>query len=320
MCPVWHVVAPPEVQAEYSMPPHHCWQKKPLPRCPTRAHSSDIMVENLTFRSIPPNTAAFVETASISLDIDRSHRCCVRPLWGTSRSCSRPRHEPGRPRREEESARTLEAARSRVRSGMGQCPSTAPPSVDRRQATREALKKARTVRFDPCVRVVLVPSRRDIDRVTKHAVWWGRADVRQFRRDAYDFFQEHGTLSVVSNEELRQAGPPPGMPPPPFLRADSGDIAGGGVALPKDPSTRRRRYHRRRAPATDDRQAAFDPGSMGEPQRENGKGCKAVSEPGTEDSSGRGVAEEVVEAQKTDRRQVYCEHEARFTTVAFVIL
>lgn len=262
----------------------------------------------------------FVESYLLSLDIDRSQSCCARPLWGTSRSCLRPRREPGRPRREFESARTLEAARTRVYSGMGQCPSTAPPSVERRQVTREALKKARTVRFDPCVRVVLVPSRRDIDRVTKHAVWWGRADVRQFRRDACHFFQEHGTLSVVSNEELRQAGPPPGMPPPPFLRADSGNIAGDGVALPKGPSTRRRRYHHRRAPDTDDRQAAPDPGSMGEPQREGGKGCKAVSEPGSEGSAGRGVAKGIVETQKTGQRQVYCEHEARFTTVAFVIL
>ena len=260
-----------------------------------------------------------------SLDIDRSHRCCSRPLWSASRSCSRPRQEPGRPRREDGSAaRTLEAVRTRARPGMGQGSSTAPPSVDRRGTTREAARRAareaRTVRFDPCVRVVLVPSRCDIDRATKHAVWWGRADVRQFRRNAYHFFQEHGTLSVVSNEELRQAGPPPGMPPPPFLRADSGNVGGGSAAFPKDPSTRRRRYHQRRVPCATGRHAAPGPGSAGEPQREDCEGRKTVSEPGPEIAADREAIDGMAEAQNAGRRQVYCEHESRFTSVAFVVL
>lgn len=294
-----------------------------------RIRSSGLVEKKLTSPSVsrqPLHTAVFFESALFSLDIDRSHRCCSRPLWGTSLACSRPRREPGQPRREGESAaRTLEAARTRARPGMGQGSSTAPPSADRRGATREAARKAaseaRTVRFDPCVRVVLVPSRRDIDRATKHAVWWGRADVRQFRRNAYHFYQEHGTLSVVSNEELGQAGPPPGMPPPPFLRADSGNVAGDSAGLPKDPLARRRRYHQRRSSSTIGRNATPGPDSTsGEPQREDFKGCKPVSEPGPEDAADRGVAKVIPETQKATRRQVYREHESRFTTVAFVVL
>lgn len=313
---------------------HNCWHRQTPPATHPKKSASAAAESSrgkkLTSLSIsrqPLHTAVFFESALFSLDIDRSHRCCSRPLWGTSRACSRPRREPGQPRREGESvARTLEAARTRVRPGMGQGSSTAPPSADRRGATREAATKAaseaRTVRFDPCVRVVLVPSRRDIDRATKHAVWWGRADVRQFRRNAYHFYQEHGTLSVVSNEELGQAGPPPGMPPPPFLRADSGNVAGDSAGLPKDPLARRRRYHQRRpSSGTTGRHATPGPdNASGEPQREEFKGCKPVSEPGPEGAADREVAKGIPETQKATRRQVYREHESRFTTVAFVVL
>lgn len=110
------------------------------------------------------------------------------------------------------------------------------------------------------------------------------------------------------------------MPPPPFLRADSGNVGGGGAAFPKGPSTRRRRYHQRRAPGTTGRHAAPGPGSAGEPQREDCEGCKSVSESGPESAADREVADGMPEAQKAGRRQVYCEHESRFTSVAFVVL
>lgn len=73
-------------------------------------------------------------------------------------------------------------------------------------------RQTRGVSFDRCVRVVLVPSRRDLDPMTAHEVWWGREDAREFRCAAYRFRQQHGTLSGVSDEELEDCGPPPGMP------------------------------------------------------------------------------------------------------------
>ncbi|CAN0183656.1 unnamed protein product [Ascophyllum nodosum] len=77
----------------------------------------------------------------------------------------------------------------------------------------EAGRMKRVVSFDSCIRVILVPTRRELDATTLHDVWWGREDARQFRRTAVQYRREHGTLSGVTEKELEETGTPPGMPP-----------------------------------------------------------------------------------------------------------
>ena len=123
---------PPRVQPADSVKNTALLAEATAPTQPNKSPPQQRSRGKANLERIPSTTAVFFEYVLFSLDIDRSHRCCSRPLWGTSRSCSRPRHEPGQPRREDESTRTLEAARTRARPGMGQGPSTAPPSADRR--------------------------------------------------------------------------------------------------------------------------------------------------------------------------------------------
>lgn len=109
--------------------------------------------------------------------------------------------------------------------------SPASPSENIKVATtKEALTETRKVHFDNCVRVRLVPSRRDLDAATAHGVWWGPADVSNFRWAAYRYFEKHGKLSGVSEEELEEVGPPPGMPTLPIQTAGKVDIATATVA------------------------------------------------------------------------------------------
>lgn len=82
-----------------------------------------------------------------------------------------------------------------------------------KEGTDGAAREKRAVSFDRCVRVVLVPTRHELDAISVHDIWWGREDARQFRHAAIRFQQEHGTLSGVTDEELEETGPPPGMPP-----------------------------------------------------------------------------------------------------------
>lgn len=48
------------------------------------------------------------------------------------------------------------------------------------------------MRFDRCVRMVLVPARRDLDPATVDGVWWGTVEMGQFRTSAAKFFYEQG--------------------------------------------------------------------------------------------------------------------------------
>lgn len=62
--------------------------------------------------------------------------------------------------------------------------------------TRTAMRKTprtackRTVQFDRCVRMVLVPARRDLDPFTIDRIWWGTKEMRQFRTSAANYFFE----------------------------------------------------------------------------------------------------------------------------------
>lgn len=122
------------------------------------------------------------------------------------------RHEPiTRPEKseEQESHET-----PRKRANKAECASMA-ASVKTKMGTtsRKATpRKNRGVRFDRCVRVLLVPSRHDFDSATSHRVWWGRADHQEFRAAAELFFRKNGTLSVLSKEELEDVRKPQGMP------------------------------------------------------------------------------------------------------------
>lgn len=102
---------------------------------------------------------------------------------------------------------------------------TSVPSSDVTDHDKEGMdgeaREKRAVSFDRCIRVVLVPTRHELDAISVHDIWWGREDARQFRYAAIRFQKEHGTLSGVTDEELEETGPPPGMPP--FLpRRNSG--------------------------------------------------------------------------------------------------
>lgn len=101
----------------------------------------------------------------------------------------------------------------------------------------------KAVRFDPCVRMVLVPMRRDYDAATMRGVWWGARDVAGFRVAAMKHFLKHdevvrhflkrdgmmaqsSSIGVVgaaaseeepNNEEVDgQAKPPVSKPAPPL--------------------------------------------------------------------------------------------------------
>eukprot|EP00752_Nemacystus_decipiens_P016255 g14535.t1 len=52
----------------------------------------------------------------------------------------------------------------------------------------------RTVRFDRCVRMVLVPALRDMDAAIVDGVWWGAEDVAEFRVAAAKHFFKHGGM------------------------------------------------------------------------------------------------------------------------------
>lgn len=74
--------------------------------------------------------------------------------------------------------------------------------------------RGRAVHFNHTVQAVLVPSCRDFDAATSHAIWWDREDEMQFKCAAHLFIQKHGRLTDATEEELlEQGGPPPGMPP-----------------------------------------------------------------------------------------------------------
>lgn len=104
------------------------------------------------------------------------------------------------------------------------------------------------MRFDRCVRLMLVPARRDLDAETFHGVWWSAQEVAQFRFAAAKFFLKNNKgaatmmprsrgLIVTSNnsssgdvfgrsedEMVKDAagGTPIGMPPLPLPNQDWG--------------------------------------------------------------------------------------------------
>lgn len=66
--------------------------------------------------------------------------------------------------------------------------------------TRRPPPTRRTVRFDRCVRMVLVPARRDLDAAIVHGVWWGAEDVAEFRVAAAKHFFKHGGMTMTTTQ------------------------------------------------------------------------------------------------------------------------
>lgn len=65
--------------------------------------------------------------------------------------------------------------------------------------------RARSVRFNPSVDVMLVGSREDLDPETIHWLWWTDDDVHHFREVAMIHFQKHGKdNNSISEEELAE--------------------------------------------------------------------------------------------------------------------
>ncbi|CAM9494722.1 unnamed protein product, partial [Scytosiphon promiscuus] len=62
------------------------------------------------------------------------------------------------------------------------------PSSRAEEGTTSSRKTTKNVRFNRCVRMVLVPSRRDLDAVTASRVWWGREELAEFRHAAAKLF------------------------------------------------------------------------------------------------------------------------------------
>ncbi|CAM9445142.1 unnamed protein product, partial [Discosporangium mesarthrocarpum] len=69
-------------------------------------------------------------------------------------------------------------------------------------ATPEATGNVRGVRFDRCVRVLLVPSRIEFGKELAEQIWWGSSEITEFRAAAYRFWKVHGKLNIVTEEEL----------------------------------------------------------------------------------------------------------------------
>lgn len=107
--------------------------------------------------------------------------------------------------------RTLKATRTRQ-----------PPPSPPQDATETPPTMRRTVHFDRCVRMVLVPARRDLDAATVHGVWWGAEDVAGFRVAAIKYFLEHEKMKTRSSAIGGGGG------------ADGGDAASGEEADDQD--------------------------------------------------------------------------------------
>lgn len=87
------------------------------------------------------------------------------------------------------------------------------------QNTTKRLPTARrTVRFDRCVRMVLVPARRDLDAAIVDGVWWGAEDVAEFRVAAAKHFLKHGGRRMMMarrssiGDDAGDANPPEEVP------------------------------------------------------------------------------------------------------------
>lgn len=153
------------------------------------------------------------------------------------RPVSWPRRELTHPKYGGGSTRHLQAAATNRDTGSERpCGATMTPSSSSSNTSRssaikevpaEKVGQPRAVHFDRCVRVMLVPSRRDLDAATAQGVWWDQADVRRFRCAAYQFFKKHGKLADVTDEELEENDPTPGVPPTPAPPTDDADVAGG---------------------------------------------------------------------------------------------
>lgn len=72
--------------------------------------------------------------------------------------------------------------------------------------------RGKRVTFNRSVSVLLVPSRKDYDQVTKRAVWFMVQEICCFRQNAFEFWKRHGSLSLLSAEELAEAAPESAMP------------------------------------------------------------------------------------------------------------
>lgn len=92
-----------------------------------------------------------------------------------------PAPPPPQPPRATPLGHALKTTTTRTRKPQNKAPRSTTP------------RGGRTVRFDRCVRMVLVPARRDLDAAIVHGVWWGADDVAEFRMAAAKhFFQQHG--------------------------------------------------------------------------------------------------------------------------------
>lgn len=68
-----------------------------------------------------------------------------------------------------------------------------------------SLRARKSVRFNRCVRMVLVPSRRDLDAETACRVWWGRDDLARFRSAAAKLFLKQQAMEKATAEPQKSA-------------------------------------------------------------------------------------------------------------------
>ncbi|CAM9695153.1 unnamed protein product [Chrysoparadoxa australica] len=61
-------------------------------------------------------------------------------------------------------------------------------------------KEDRSVQFDQCVKVLLVPSRKEYTPQMSSDVWWSQEDVLGFRRRAFQLWKVHGRLGGLELE------------------------------------------------------------------------------------------------------------------------
>lgn len=96
---------------------------------------------------------------------------------------------------------------------------------------RPSTAARRTVRFDRCVRMVLVPARRDLDAAIVDGVWWGAEDVAEFRMAAAKHLFKHGGRRMMARRSS-SVGDGGDATPPEEVPGKLGDGAKPPISTP----------------------------------------------------------------------------------------